>query len=254
MQPGHHLVEVVEAVGVHGLGHVARRRQRAQVEAGHHAEEARPGAAGGPEQVGVLLGVGADQLALGGHHVDGHDVLRRPAPAAGVPALAALQQEAADPDGRAVAAREEPAVAVEERPELGAAAGGRAGRDDLRLRVVRHLAQGIEVEHERVLAHRPLRPAVPAGAYGDLPAALAGQADPQDDVPLVGRAEHGGGLPVGEPAVEDPVHAGGLEAVVVAQPEGAGEGGQGGLGHLVWAVRVSAGCPGRSGPRRSRCG
>ena len=42
-----------------------------------------PAPAGGPEQVGVLGRVGAHELAVGGHHVDGDDALAGPAPRPG---------------------------------------------------------------------------------------------------------------------------------------------------------------------------
>ena len=52
--------------------------------------------------------------------------------------------------------------------------------------VVRELVQGAEVDDQRVGADGPLRPAVPAGADRDLPAALAGEADAEHDVQLGG--------------------------------------------------------------------
>ncbi|WP_327003228.1 hypothetical protein OHA72_50495 [Dactylosporangium sp. NBC_01737] len=60
------------------------------MEAGDDAGEAGSGAAGGPQQVGVARLVGVDELAAGGHDVDGHDALARPAPGAAVPAPSAL--------------------------------------------------------------------------------------------------------------------------------------------------------------------
>jgi hypothetical protein len=45
------------------------------------------------------------ELAIGGDDVDAEDVLAAPAPAAAVPALAGLQEEAADADRLAVAIR-----------------------------------------------------------------------------------------------------------------------------------------------------
>src|SRR5271165_2040322 len=101
------------------MSHRSRQRIRAEVEAGDHAEEARAGAAGGPQQIGVLLLVGLDQLALGGDDVDRRDVLARPPVLAAVPALAALEEEAADADARAVPAGERAAVGSQERDELG---------------------------------------------------------------------------------------------------------------------------------------
>ena len=87
---------------------------------------------------------------------------RRPAPAAAVPALAALQQEATDPDGRAVTADEEPVTLGEEGRELEAAAHGRSGADDACGPVVAEVGEAGEVEHEGLVTDGPLRPAVPA--------------------------------------------------------------------------------------------
>ena len=71
-------------------------------------------------------------VTVGGHHLDRLDRLRRPAPAPAVPAHPALQQEAAEPDRRAVPAGEEPAPAGEERVEVDAAAHRRPDGHGLR--------------------------------------------------------------------------------------------------------------------------
>ena len=55
----------------------------------------------------MRVGTGADQLTVGGHHIDREHALAGPSPRAAVPPLAALEEVAAQPDGRAVPAREE---------------------------------------------------------------------------------------------------------------------------------------------------
>ena len=78
--------------------------------ASDHAEEARPRAAGRPQQTRRALGVGAHQLAGGGDDVDRLDAHARRAVDAPVPAVPALQQIAAEPDPRAVPGGEEQPV------------------------------------------------------------------------------------------------------------------------------------------------
>ena len=113
-----------------------------------------------------------------------------------------------------MATGEEPAVLLEERTELEPALHGRGGGHDLGGFVVRELLQATEVDDERVRANRPLLPAVAARAHGHLPAPLLGEAYGVDDLGLGLRADHGGRLTVREPAVEDPVDPGSVEAGV----------------------------------------
>ena len=94
VDPAEQRLEVVELEHPGVVGHRARERIRAQVKAGDDAEEARAGAARRPQQIGVLILVGPDQLAVGGDDVDRGDVLARPAVLAAVPPLPALEQEA----------------------------------------------------------------------------------------------------------------------------------------------------------------
>jgi hypothetical protein len=157
------------------------------IRAGDDTEESGASTAGGPQQVAVVLCRGPDQLAVGGHHVDGHDVLRRPAPAAGVPSHPALQQEAADAHRRAVASVEEPAAGGQERIELIAALDRRTRRDDAAGLVVDDLLQAAEVDQQALLAHAPGCPAVPSRPHGDLPALRAGQPYARDNVLLARR-------------------------------------------------------------------
>jgi hypothetical protein len=160
---------------------------------------------------------------VGGDDVDGDDVLARPAPAPAVPALPALEQEPAEAHARAVPAREDAPVSVEERRQLGAALDRRAGGGDAGRRVVGHVAQAAEVDQQRVVAHAPRRPAVTAGADGDPQALLAGQPHAGDDVVLVGGQQHGGGKAVGAAGVEHAADARLLVAGLAAAVQRPGE-------------------------------
>ncbi len=67
------------------------------MEAGDDPKEAGSRAALGPEQIDVLLLVGPDQLALGGHHIDCGDLFGGLAPATQVPPRAALNEKPPSP-------------------------------------------------------------------------------------------------------------------------------------------------------------
>ena len=75
VDPAEQRLELVELEHPRVVGHRPRQRIRAEVEPRDHAEEAWPGTTSGPQQVGVLLLVGPDQLAVGGDDVDRGDVL-----------------------------------------------------------------------------------------------------------------------------------------------------------------------------------
>ena len=184
---------------------------RPQPERGDHAEEARPRAPGRPEQVGVGSLVAPRDVTVGGHHLDRVDGLGRPAPAAAVPAHPALQQEPAEPDGRAVPAREEAPAGGEERVEVEPAAHRGPDGDDPGLRLVVHAGERREVDQQRVLAQRPGGPAVPARADGDPPPLGGRQPHPGRHVRHAGGTEHGGRPPRRPPLVEDPADRGVLE-------------------------------------------
>lgn len=96
MRPRHQPVERGHREHVGGLRHHTRGGVHPQVHAGDHAKEAWTGAARGPEKVGVLAFAGVHQIAVGGYHIDGHQVLAPPAPGAAVPALPALQHKATE--------------------------------------------------------------------------------------------------------------------------------------------------------------
>ena len=161
VQPGEHLLEEPDRVHLHGRGEEAVEGTRAEVEPRHDAREASDRRRGPPREVGVRVRVGAHQLAVGRDHLDRRHLLGRPTPAAGVPALAALQEEAADADARAVAAAEEAAPLLEERAQLVAAPHRGSGRHDPRLLVEADAVQRREIDRSapsRRLHAAQLRP------------------------------------------------------------------------------------------------
>ncbi len=169
--------------------------------------EVAAAAAERPEQVRVLLGVDAQELAvrrddLGGEQVvDGHAVLaRQEADAAG-------ERDAADADGAGVAeAGREPVLARRD----GVVAGGQAGPGPggALLGVDLEAAEVGEVEHDAALGDAVAGGAVAAAADGQLGAGPAGEPDDVGDVVRVGGAGDDG-----RPAV-DAGHEDGARLVV----------------------------------------
>ena len=206
VDPAEQRLELRELEHPRVVGHRPRQRIRAQMEARDHAEEPRPGAASGPQKIRVLLLVGPDQLAVGRDDVDRGDVLARPAALAAVPPLAALQQEAPDPDARAVPTGKRAAVRGQERHQLGAALHRGARGDDPSVRVICHLAHQTEVDQQRLVAHTPGGPAVTAGAHRHLQAPFAGEPDAGDDVIVAVGHQHGSRVALGPAGVEHPAH------------------------------------------------
>ena len=133
-RPGPHHVLGARAVPQQHAGVGVGDRQQLDLQGGDDAEAA-PAAAQGPEQVGVGLGVGADELAVGGHDVEGADVVRGEAVAAGVPAEAPAQGVAGHADVGRGAVQGGEAVLGGERHDVvpdraGADAGGAGDRVD----------------------------------------------------------------------------------------------------------------------------
>ncbi len=219
VQPGEQLDRVVQRVRAGVVPHHRGRRVGLQVKTGDEAGEAGAGAAGRPQQVGVVGLVGVDEFAVGGHHVDGDDALAGPAAGAAVPALAALQQVAAEPDRGAVPGRERAAPSGQVRGQFEAALDGRADRDDAGGLVVADVAQGAQVDEEPAVAQAPGRPGVPARADGDRPVPLGGQPDGGDEVIVVARQQDGRRVPVRDPRVEDPPDPGFLVAGLAPQKQ-----------------------------------
>ena len=95
VRPVQHGVEVVDRQRVGGLHEHRRKVEQGEVKACDGTEEPRTGAPRRPVQVGVGIGAGVDQLAVGGHHVDREHALAGPPPQTAVPSLAALEEVAA---------------------------------------------------------------------------------------------------------------------------------------------------------------
>ena len=188
-RPAQDLVADLHRVDVVGLPDGRRAGVAAQMEAHDDPEVAGARAARGPQPVGVLVLVGVDELALGGDDVDADDAHAGGPDHAREPSPAALEQEAPQADGGAVAGGEEQAVIGEQAVELAAAHPGLDDRDP-RLGVELHdPVQPREVDEERALAHAGRRPAVAARACFDLEVVRARVANRLDDV-VDRRREH----------------------------------------------------------------
>jgi hypothetical protein len=169
-----------------------------QEEPGDHPGKAGAGAAGRPQQVRVLPGIGVDQFPVCGHDVQPGHALAGPSLRAAVPALAALQQETAHAHahGLAVATGERPAPLGQVGRELLASLDGRPDGDHPRRRIVRHVAHAAQVGQQRAVAQAPRRPRVAAGAHAHRPLSFGRQPDALDHVRVALGEEHRRGEPV----------------------------------------------------------
>ena len=190
--------------------HVARalerEEQRARVELrvgvdleldrGDDAEVA-VAAAQRPEQVGLVDGVRADEVAFRGHDLERGDAVGLEAVLARQPAHPAAEGIARDADvGRGAVERREAEIGQRGHDLLPAHAG--ADADAPRLGVDLDLVEVAEVDEDRVL-ERAVRPGVVAGRLGaDPEAVLTGVADRGDDVALAGGEHDRGRLLVDE--------------------------------------------------------
>ena len=148
-------------------------------------------AADRPEEVGVVLGVDVQELAVGGHDlgreqvVDGHAVL------AHEEADAAAQRDPADADRAGVAEPGREAVLAGRRRVLARGQAG-LGPGGAPLGVDLERAQGGEVEDDAALGDAVAREAVAAAADGELRPGVAGEGDDAGDVGGVGDADDHG--------------------------------------------------------------
>ena len=126
--PGVHLVGELDRVHVQAGAQDRRTRVNPQFERGDHTEEARSRAAGGPIQVGVVLGVAVDLFTVGGDDLEPKHALTCRAEHRTVPAVSALQQIAAEANAFAMARREEEPLRV----EFGREDAGDLARPDVR--------------------------------------------------------------------------------------------------------------------------
>jgi hypothetical protein len=167
---------------------------------GGHAEVAAA-AADRPEQVGIGLGVDADEFAVGGDQLGGEQVVDRQAVLADQVADAAGEGDPADADRAGVAEPGRQAVGVRgggvlPRGQARLGPGGAALWVDVQRTQVR------QVEDDAPVADAVAGRAVAAAADGELQPGLARERDDAGDVRGVGGADDDRGPPV-EPAVEE---------------------------------------------------
>ena len=152
-----------------------------QFERGDHTEEARARAAGGPVQVGVVLGVAVDLFAVGSDNLKSKHAFTCRSEHLAVPAVSALQQIAAEANAFAMARREEEPLRV----EFGRKDAGDLARPDVRghpICVDGAVVEAADVEQQTAVAQMTGRPAVPARTYADFVAVGARIADRCDHV------------------------------------------------------------------------
>ena len=169
------------------------RRQLVQpvLEARHHPEVAAT-AANRPEQVGLVLRVGAHQLAVGGDHIGRQDVVDGQAELAGEEADAATHGDAADPHRARVAEPDHETVRAERGRKL---AGGqsRLCPDGPARNVDVETLHRRQIEHDAAVARPESDPTVPAAANRELQASVPCEVDRTDDVRIrLGADDHRG--------------------------------------------------------------
>lgn len=154
-----------------------------------------------PEQVGVLAFAGGHELAIGGHQVDGEQVVAGEAVLAHQPAEAAAERQTADAGvGHGTAGRGEPeglGLAVKLAPEHAALRLDRAGGGV----DAGGLHQG-QVDHQATVAGGKASRAVAAAADGDQEFVLAREIDRLDDVGHPGALGDQAGALVDHPVPE----------------------------------------------------
>ena len=195
-RPPEHVVQHLDRVQVVASHHDLRPRLQLHLEPRDHAEEAGPGAARGPEQIGVLPLVGTHELTICRDHIDRRHACAGGPPQTRVPAKAALQEEAPKPHRHAVAGREKQAMLAQSAIEVGSLqrrlqAGAPA------VDVDRETGHGGKVDQHSAFAQERGGPAVPARTDGDFQIALPRQpyrghhvvvvSRPHDDVGITRR-------------------------------------------------------------------
>ena len=169
---------------------------QAELELGDDPEVAAA-AAQSPEQLGMLVGADAQDLAGGGHERVRDDVVAGQSVLTGQPAHAAAERQAADAGVRDVAGGRRQPVGLRgavQRAQRRAALHPRAARD----RIDAHAVHRAQVDHQAVVGDRQADDVVAAAADPDLEIGVAGQADGGDDVGgarRTGRSCAGGGRP-----------------------------------------------------------
>ena len=128
-----------------------------------------------PEQVGVIVGRRADDLALGGDHLDLREVVDGEPVLAHEPADAAAQADTADAGMADDAARGSETVRLRRMVDISPQG---AALDECRAldRIDRDGAHRRQVDHDPAVAHRGAGDVVTPTANGDLEIAVAGEA------------------------------------------------------------------------------
>src|SRR5262245_10797795 len=130
-----------------------------QMEPRHHSEEARACTARRPEEIGVLLRAGADQLTGSGDDLDRFDAEARGSPRAHVPTEAAAEHETAQWNARAVAEGKRQAVRCQTLAEI-APGHDRLHRRGPCRRVDYDLVEAPKIEQHAAVPQRRAAPAV----------------------------------------------------------------------------------------------
>ncbi len=190
------------------------------LERGHDAEVAAA-AANGPEQVGLVLAVGADEPPVGGDELDGRDAVGRQTAAAREPAHAAAERVAGDADVRRGAVEDDEALLGRRLDDVGPDrarlnVGAATGRVDM------DVAHALDLDEDRVLEAGHGSGAVAGALRRDPLSVDVGEVDDRDDV--LGRLDERDG----ERALvnsEVPRPAGGVPAGVAGHDDLAGDAG-----------------------------
>ena len=164
--------------------------------------EVAAAAAQGPEEIGVVVGVHAQELTVGGHDVGGEQVVDREAVLAREEADTAGQRDPADPDRARVA---EPGREAVRAGRGGVLARGQPGLGPGRasLGIDLECAHRGEIEDDPALGDAVSGGAVATAADGELRPGVASERDDARDVRGVGDADDHG-RPAVDRAGEDP--------------------------------------------------
>ena len=203
--PGHELVGERGPHGVPGVQHLVRALERKEVrtrvervdlddvelDGGHDAEVAAP-AAQGPEQLGLTLGVDADQLAFGGDELERRDGVGLQPVLAREPAHAATERVAGDADVGRGAVQPGEAVSGEARSDTvpldaGADAHAACARVDV------NLLQAADVDEQQIVHVAQRRLVVSRRLRGDAQIEALRERDGVGDLMSVGRERDRGG-------------------------------------------------------------
>ena len=155
-----------------------------ELDRGHDAEVAAA-AAQRPEQVGVVLGVGAHEAAVGGDDLERGDGVGLQAELARQPADAAAERVPGDPDVRRRAVQRGEAVRREP-PDDALPLGAGADAHALGAGVDSDLLEPADVQQQRVLEVAERALVVAGRLRGDTQPHLAGVGDRRDDTLVVG--------------------------------------------------------------------